>query len=758
MAHGATPARFLNCVSLIPLGAMLLAAPAHAQDSRPVAGTSTTAPSTTAGQDTRPAQIALEAPDTGAIVVTATRGVTNLQSTPLSVEAIGGNQLQERKILTLSDLSSSVPGFEFGQAYGQAQPAIRGIGSNETTPGNDPRVAFYQDDVYIARPEAQMGGLFDVDQVEVLRGPQGALYGRNATAGAIILRTRQPSFNFGGYIDVTGGNYGLIQTEGAVGGPVSDKLAIRASWQTVNHTGYGHNVVTGNGIDNASTQSGRIALLYKPSTVFDITLRADYHHENDRNYGLHYGGAGSANATPAGVRLGGIVTAPYSRDIADEIDPLNQRNFWGTEADAKLHLDGVTLRSITSYRSIKTLGITQLDASSLPLLDISTVNNSKQFSQELQAYSETHGTFTWIVGANYFHEKLLGQQDLPLNTRLIGGANTLMAGLRTHGEIDTDSLAAYGRGTINFSDKLSFSLGGRLSYEKKHVMDVFSTDLRDPVTSNPPLVPDPGFPRDTSQGYTAFTPQASLNYQFDRNVFGYVSFSRGFKSGGYTLGTTTPAFRPETVDSYEAGLRTSTADHRLTANVSAFYATYKDLQVKVTRGTVNVTENAAAARIYGGEADVIARPVSGVQLEASVAYNHARYTSYLSTEPAFAQLGIRDLSGNHLIQAPDFTASISGQYRWSAFGGHMTLRGEYYHSSTIYFTPFQREHQDPYHLINGFLTFEGSGGWELSAFVRNLQNKTVLAYSSPLSSLVGFTRSAFLKPPRTYGVTLGYHF
>jgi iron complex outermembrane receptor protein len=751
MAHRLALVRLLQCVSLTPI-ALAVAGPAMAQDAPPPVQDG-------ASQVSEPIAAAPEAAQAD-IVVTATRGLTSLQRTPVSVTAVQGSDLRTQQITTLSDLTSSVPGFEFGQAYGQAQPAVRGIGSNETTPGNDPRVAFYQDDVYIARPEAQMAGLYDVQQVEVLRGPQGALYGRNATAGAILLRTQRPTRDLGGFVDATYGNYDLIQTEGALNAPLGEGIAARISWQTVNRDGFGRNIVTGHDIDDVNSQSVRAQLMFGGGSNFELLIRGDYHREHDNNYGLHYGGAGSPTVQPAGPRLGAIVTAPNSRDIADEQDPLNRRKFWGVEADARLHLaSGIMLRSITSYRSIHTLGTTQLDGSSLPLLDITTINDSKQFSQEFQASSEGRGSIDWIVGANYFHEDLDGLQDLPLNLLLIGGPDLLTAGLRTRGALDTDSAAIYGRATINFTDQLSLILGGRYSYERKHVQDVFGQDLANPASSNPPLVPTPGFPRDDTATYNAFTPQVSLNYRFTPDVFGYVSFSRGFKSGGYTLGTTTPAFDPETVNSYEAGLRTSWWDNRLIANLSIFYATYSNLQVKVTRGTVNVTENAASARLYGAEGDLILRPAGGLQFDGHFALNHARYTSYLTTEPVYASLGEQDLDGNALIQAPDFSMNLGAQYRWPMFGGRLTLRGEYYYSSTVYFTPFNRENQPSYDLMNAFLTFEdGSGHWRVSAFVRNLENDKVLAYASPLSSLVGFTRSSFLKPPRTYGVTVGYQF
>jgi iron complex outermembrane receptor protein len=744
--------RLLSRASTVSIALVLAAAPAQAAQDDNVAAANDQTDAAGAGPADRP--------DENEIVVTAIRGRTNLQRTPVSVVAVQGEALENQHIDTLSDLTSSVPGFEFGQAYGQAQPAIRGIGSNETTPGNDPRVAFYQDDVYLARPEAQMGGLFDIEQLEVLRGPQGALYGRNATAGAILVRTRRPTRELAGYVNLTYGNYDLIQTDGAIGGPLGRGVSARIAWQTTDRDGYGINLVTGNEVDNAETRSVRGQLLFGDGGPLEVLIRADYHRERDRNYGLHYGGAGSPNVQPAGPRLGGLVPPPNSRDIADEEDPENRRDFWGVEGDARLDVgSGITLRSITSYRSIETYGNTQLDGSSLRLFDIITVNDSRQFSQEFQASSDTGQSVSWILGANYFREDLSGLQDLATNTQLLGGANAVRAGLRTRGTSDTDSLAVYGRATIRFSDRFSAIVGGRFSYEKKSVADVFGQDFVNLESANPPLVPVPGFPRDVSASYNSFTPSASLNYQFTPDIFGYASFSRGFKSGGFTLGTTTPAFDPETVDSWEVGLRSSFFDRRLILNVSGYYADYRNLQVKVTRGTVNVTENAASARIYGAEADIVARPFEGFELNGNLAWTHARYTDYLTTEPVFAALGTQDLSGNHLINAPDFSASLAAQYRWPIAGGSLTLRGQYYYSDTVFFTPFNREAQPSYDLLNAFLTFEDSSGhWRASAFIRNIENDPVLAYASPLSGLSGFTRSAFLKPPRTYGLTIGYRF
>lgn len=694
------------------------------------------------------------------IVVTATRRATDLQTTPASVTALGGQDLLDRKISSLVDVVAAVPGFQFGQSYGAASPSIRGIGSNGFVPGTDPRVAFYQNDVYVARPEAQLAGLFDVEQIEVLRGPQGALYGRNATGGAILLRTRSPSLDTGGYAEITAGNFGLVQTDAVITGPLSSVVAARFAVRTVDRNGYGKNIVTGTDVDDARTRSARLSILIQPSSPFELILRGEYHRERDNNYAYHYGGPGNPAVVPRGIALGGISPPPKSYDIANEDDPINRRTFWSIDADASYDAGGATIRSITSYRSIATDNKTQIDGNSLPLANVITHNRSKTFSQDIQLFGSSDA-LDWIVGANYLKENLDARQDLPLNSILVGGPNVPVIGIRTNGDLSMRSIAAFGRLTWKITDKLSIIAGGRYSDERRHIQDTFGIDFASPLGSNAPFVPIPPFPRNAKKSFNAFTPSASINYTAAPGLFLYAAYSKGFKSGGFSAFDASPAFQPEKIESYEAGIKSEHFDRRFRANISIFHYDYTNLQASFSRGNTTVVENAASAKVDGGELELTALPLPGLELNASVAYlPTAKYTTYITSEPARLALGLQDLAGKRLTQAPKYTFNLSGQYRFAVPSGNIIIRGEFFRSGVTYFTPFNRadSSQPAYSMGNAFLTYERADGWKVSAFVRNIGDKAVYAYAVPASALTGFAVASFIKPPRTYGLTVGYSF
>jgi iron complex outermembrane recepter protein len=245
----------------------------------------------------RPAQAQSAGPDSASaaaasntleeIVVTAERRTTNLQQTPIAITAVDGDQLEARNVHTLQDLSFSVPTLDMGVSEGQAHPAIRGIGASDIIWGADPRVGFYLNDVYLPRPEEQLGVLFDVDQVQVLNGPQGTLYGRNATGGALLVSSRKPTWTPSGYLNVTGGNYDTIDADGALNGPLTSSLAGRIAFETLDHSGYGTNLLTGHGVDDAHQWSTRLGLLWTPLVNFTFLMQGANHRENDSNYSEH---------------------------------------------------------------------------------------------------------------------------------------------------------------------------------------------------------------------------------------------------------------------------------------------------------------------------------------------------------------------------------------------------------------------------------------------------------------------------------------
>jgi iron complex outermembrane recepter protein len=695
------------------------------------------------------------------ILVTAERRSTKLQETPLAVTAVSGDTMESRNIRTLQDLSFSVPTLEMGVTLGLAHPAIRGVGASDIIFGSDPRIAFYLDDVYVARPEAQLGVLFDVNQVEVLNGPQGTLYGRNATGGALLVSSRKPSETPTGYINLTTGNYGEIQSDGALSGALAPTLSARIAFQTLDHDGYGKNVLTGSGIDNARQRSIRLSFLWKPTGDFNFLVQSDYHREHDRDYAMHYGGFGSLTnppVLPAGLLLGGFVLPIGSRDVASVNDPINDREIWGVNATATWNLGDLTLKSITGYRHMNlTLGA-QVDPSSLSLAPLYSLQTARQVSQELQAVGE-FGRNSWIAGVSYFDEHLAGQVPVGFNLRLFGGPNLLVQGVNSAGDETTESVATFARYSYKFTDQLTATLGGRFTHEKKTIFNEFAFDLTTPFSLDNPIANVPPFPYHDEKSYAAFTPSGTLDYKFTPDIFGYVTVTQGFKSGGFNIGVDQPAFKPEKIWDYEAGLKSTFLNQRLQVNIAAFHYNYSNLQVSIVEGTQILIQNAAKATIDGGEFQVTALPTGHLQLDLSLAALHSQYKSYITTDPTAPQLGAQDLAGNQLTQAPKLKVNAGAQYTWNIPSGKISLRGEYSWTDDIFFTPFDTHNSwSPRHSkSNAFLSYDELH-WSATAFVRNLANKTIIADAYNATGLVGFPVNASLEPPRTFGLTVGYKF
>jgi iron complex outermembrane recepter protein len=695
------------------------------------------------------------------IVVTAGRVSSKLQETPIALSVASGESLEKRDVHTLQDLAFSVPTLDMGVSEGQAHPAIRGIGASDIIWGADPRVAFYLDNVYLPRPEEQLGVLFDVDQVQVLNGPQGTLYGRNATGGAILVSSQKPTSTPSGYVDVTAGNYAEFDTDGALSGPISDTLSARLAFQTLDHTGYGRNLVTGHDIDDAHQRSLRLSFLWNPVENFNFLLQTDLHHENDRNYAEHYGGLASlANppTEPTGLALGGFIPPIDSRNSASNPDPFNNRTIWGATGTATWQLPYVTFKSITGYwHADLTLG-SMIDPSSLTLARLTQSQTSRQTSEELQAISDI-GRNHFIAGLAYSDEQLSGQDPVGLNLLIFGGPNFLAQGVNQAANESTKSAAFYLRYSYDLTDQLSATLGGRYSNERKNIYNEFGFDLKDPYSPNNPIINEPPFPYNADKTYNAFTPSGELQYKFTPDVFGYLTVTQGYKSGGFNIGVYQPAFQPEKIWDYEVGMKSTLLDKRLEINAATFYYNYSNLQVSIVEGTQAVIQNAAKAKIYGGELSVTAIPVDNLQVDVALAALHSEYVDYTTTDPANPQLGTINLSGGQLSQAPKFKINTGAQYTWAVPSGHLTLRGEYMWVDNIYFTPFATPNAwSPAHaLSNAFLIYD-SKNWDAKLYVRNLANKTVVADAYNATALVGTPVNVNLEPPRTYGVTLGYKF
>lgn len=718
------------------------------------------------------------------IVVTAEKRSTNLQRTPLSITAVSGDQLQQQQVRTLVDVQALVPGVKIGDNNGYAQITVRGVGVSGFHPASDSAVAVNVNDVYIARPIAQLTSMFDVSSLEVLRGPQGTLYGRNATAGAVNITTTRPTDQWSGFVRGAYGNFNAVNLEAAVGGPIAgDTLMVRLAGFVDKNDGRARNLVTGTGVDDRNARGLRATLLFAPTSSFKATLIGEHYFERDHANARHYfgadrdiGGPGVYPALPTSQTLGGFV-APDLKDIAAGIDPQFRLVTTGITGILEWSRGPISVKSITGWRKTHSDQMSALDGGSVLVMFNHTGEKADQLSEELQLHYDTSRLHV-TGGLYYFNEKDFATPGAVYVNKGIFGqtAGQFAVVLSQAGRLRTDAYAAFGQASYEIANGLTITAGLRYSKEKKHLVSYNKLDLslsrpyiynpNDPFFDPTPL-PPAAFVANPDATFNSVTPKFSLSYQATPRLLFYATYAKGFKSGNYDTIDPSPAYGPEKLTDYEGGIKFSSADNRLRVNLSAFLYDYTDLQVAQVVNIATITSNAGRSRVYGGELEAMFAPNSDFTIGLNLAYLHARYRQYSGPDGARPLLVTAnrlpinvDFSGNSLNNSPDFTAHAFVEKRWSAFTGKIALRVESDYSSKVYFTPgnYALLSQPAFAKANAFLSYADSKGWRISAFVRNLTDKITRTSGNVNAALNGAAIEGSIAPPRTYGIELGYKF
>ncbi|WP_298283067.1 TonB-dependent receptor [Novosphingobium sp.] len=696
------------------------------------------------------------------IVVTATRSSESLSKVAASVSAVSEAALGVGGVKDVASLATAIPNLSVGDQFGVNRIFIRGIGLTSIDLGADGGVAFLQDGAQIARPAAQLSGFYDLERVEVLRGPQGTLYGRSATAGAINLITKRPTEELEGYVRASYGNYNAVALEGAVGGALSgDQLMVRIAGKYDRRDGYGINEFTGQDIDDRNAYALRGSILAKPADDLEILVSGEYFKEDDSNYAFHYFGPTVQPENALGSLIGGqslftVAAAagrqPNLRNIYSDQEALNQRDGYSVTGTIAWTPGDWDIKSITSYRNFERFNRNDLDGSNANMFGQNNYNEtSKTFSQEFVATYRSE-KFDALLGAMYFNEELFGSVRVPLtNLGILFGvpANTFDgANYLQFGTVNIDAIGVYAQGSYAVTDKLKITAGGRFSYEKRKGVGTF--DFLGSVNT------------DKAKSWNAFTPTVTLNYQASDSTLVYASVTRGFKSGVINVGSRNDVINPEYVWSYEVGLKTTTADRKLQANIAGFYMDYTDLQVGFVDATsVVTTVNAASARNYGIEAELRAKPVPGLTLELFGTYLNAKYSQFTTGDyrRAFQQISV---AGNRLSNAPEFSFRAGANYDISVgSAGTLNARAEVNWQDRVFFTEFNNADatQAPYALINAGLRFTTADEkFTVDVWGRNLANKLVITNNIITAPLFNSVRVGSLAPPRTFGVTVGVNF
>jgi len=698
------------------------------------------------------------------IVVTAQRRSERMQDVPVAITAATGARLDAIAIRSTQDLGIVTPGLSVPQTNGFAQPRVRGIGTTSNGPGIENPVATYVDGVYFASAPGSLLTLSNIERIEVLKGPQGTLFGRNATGGLIHVITGDPSHTVGGKFDLTYGNYqDVIASAYVTGGIAPDVSAGIALHYEHQGEGFGQNIFDGRPVGRVDHDfAGRIKVLFEPTETTTVRLSLDYaSSDGDRNI-QHLD-----PQSPALFDLppfGGPFPRGGAYDVNNDSRFRNRLHSGGGSLQIEQQVGSVTAKSITAYRKSKFQFDLDLDYLPASLVTANSTSRFRQFSQELQLSSGAGGHLNWVAGLYYFNAE---DGWLPL-TLSFGIPASPVSGQTFANRVDTrqkaESIAGYAQATYELLPHTRVTLGGRFTYENKHESGSQTLYVGDaPLPSTP--VPATG--RGISPGidFKRFNYRVALDHKFTPDIMGYLSFNTGFKSGGYVLASpTVKPYAPESIRAAEIGLKTQLFDRRVRFNISGFHYDYSNIQVqRFSAGTI-VIYNGAKARLYGVDLDGEIAVARGLTVNGGLSYVHDRFTSFPNADyivpvgncvPAPGGVCSGPADGNKLPFTPTVTVNVGVDYKFDTKAGAIGLNASYFSSSRFYAASDNVLFQPAYDLLNASISWTSPDG-HLTARVwgKNLGG-TVYA-TSLIEGFSGNVRS--LGSPRTYGITAGFNF
>lgn len=702
------------------------------------------------------------------VTVTARRREESLKDVPVAVTAVSGERLEATGAVDITTLQQSTPNLTVQIARGSNSTLIsfiRGVGQQDPLWGFEPGVGLYIDDVYVARPQAAVLDIFEVERLEVLRGPQGTLYGRNTIGGAIKYVTAkiqgEPEIKLKGNF----GSYDQRDVIASAKGMVTDNLGLGLTWATFNRDGFGENLTTGAEHYDKDVVAARATVELTPTDNLFFRLSGDI--VTDRSNPRH-----GHRETPGLTATGApIPTAVVLDDVYDTRAGAGDKNH--VEARGVSFLgewkasESLTFKSITAYRAGETEGVIDFDNEPAALLDIPARYNDHQFTQEFQALY-TSDRLQGVFGLYYLNATAAGAFDT-----VVGQANLSIA---TAGHVDTKSYSAFADVSYDLTDQLSISVGGRYTKDKKsaQVYRQNFTGLKSPLFGNPNAIP--GLVRSnftSSDSYERFTPRVSVSYDWTPEVTTYASFSQGFKSGGFDMradAILTPSsvngYDPEKVDSYEAGLKGYFFDGRLSLNSAFFYSKYKDqqvtLQTPVGASIASQVANVGKSHIYGAEFEGVARFTPDLFANFSLGYTKAEFDEYRALDLTSTPPVIRDFADERVFQnTPEWNGSVSLTWRHDLGdnGSIAFIPSASYRSKFNMFEIPSILDQDSYWLLDASIVWTSSDErYRVGLHGKNLGDEEyrVGGYNFPQSAgvLFGNSVTGYYGPPRTVTVSL----
>jgi len=684
------------------------------------------------------------AADTGGIeeiVVTAQKRVERLRDVPISITAQSGAELERRGVADTRDLVTVVPGLTMQSVGATMQPSIRGVTTQLAEPGSEVNIATYVDGVY--RPDPSVGAydLPDISRIEVSKGPQGTLFGRNATGGAIQIFTKDPEFTFAGNATVGYGSLDDKTAKGFLTGPVvSDIVAASLSGSYEKHDGYIRDLFLGGKAGRLKSKSVRGKVLIKPTDTVKLLFSGYYSDRFDENGETFQPLGGN---TVASLLDPTAIIPTRKRETAS-----NQRGevavkSKGVSLKAAADLPFATLTSITAYDKLRSHIVLDGDATSADIASYDVRGRNRDFSQELNLTSNSNGPISWIVGANYYFDSNFFDPN-----HITPAGVFIVAGVKTR------SYATFGELSYKLTDRLSLTGGVRYTHEHRVADAVFS------VGAPPASVPLLGV-----KNYNSVTPRGTVKYQLDDDSNVYFTYTQGFKSGVFNLFALNPnALKPEKITAYELGYKTQVG-RRYSLSAATFYYRYTDQQVNALTNVNGIpltsVQNAASANIYGAEIDGSFAVTKEFSVRAGISYLHARYDKFTNASVEVPtglggnQSIVIDASGFDEIRSPELTGTFTIDYEKEFDAGKFDSSVTLYHSDHYFLDTGNRVRQSGYETlaVQASFTFAKTGV-RVGVWGKNLTNADVLV-SNLISDLGDPVQYG---PKRTYGVTIGYSF
>lgn len=703
------------------------------------------------------------------IIVSARRRLEPLQTTPVAVTALGEEALRDQSVANVADVGRLAPNLQIATGRNSSSIGfvfIRGVGQADESPTADPGVAQYVDDVYLGRLQGALVNISDVASVEVLRGPQGTLYGKNTIGGALKINSKLPGPDTEYAASLSYGNYDSLSAKASVSLPlVDDALFWRLSIDRSRSDGFMRNRLDGTRLNGQDVLSGRTMLRYMPAEDVDILLSLDGSRDRSSPYNGFVIATAETEITPFIQGLIGDI-GTYRKDVRGDIwngaydaghDPVlapftPNEDVWGAFLRASYGGDALNVKSITAYRTIKRDRLSDADASPLPIGNFADRMEQWQASQEFQLAGEAlEGRLNWLGGLFYYQEDV----DLVTMANLVPAFVPLGLDQTRDQQLDvtTKSYAAFLNASYEIGEKLSGSLGVRYTAERKSIY-VWNRSIATGATVFGPA--------DNARTFKDWSPRLGLDYEWSPEFFTYASVSKGFKSGGFnydpdTAGELQP-YNAEKVWAYEAGVKTQWLDRRLTLNLAAFYTDYKDIQLQVfaiQNGTVfQPTANAGKAHVQGLELEARWQAGNGFILYGSGAITDAAYDEYQD-----AVLG--DVSDRKFVYTPKYSGLVGLAWEGAvseAASAHLDIN--YSAKSRTWHDPQNTRAiaQGGYGLLNAraSLRFQ-DGRLEVAAYGKNLTDRAYIQNGASLLDSLGYA-IAFAGAPRTYGLEVNWRY